>query len=90
MDFAINIIETKLLDIHAENLGDVIIMGDMNVDLLTQKLQTTQRVSRHLLKAAGSLNKSQIQQESISKNRASWIMPLQIGKITTIKVAPLT
>ncbi len=43
LENAITLIENKLMDIYAENPGDVILMGDMNVDLLTKNSPDTKR-----------------------------------------------
>ena len=37
LDTALNLIESKILDIHSENSGDIVLMGDFNVDLLTKR-----------------------------------------------------
>ena len=41
LDVALNTMNNKLIDIHGERPGDIVIMGDLNVDLLAKRDQKT-------------------------------------------------
>ena len=36
LEIALNLIESKLINIHGQNPGDIVILGDMNVDMLAK------------------------------------------------------
>ncbi len=78
---ALNLIESKVIDIHSDNPGDIVLLGDMNVDLLNQWDPKMQKY----LAVIKSLNLTQIIKTATRAGiikLVCWITASQIVRIT--------